>query len=333
MNLVTGATGLVGMHIAIDLLKKDEKVKATYTNPNNIEKVKKVFIHYEIEHLFNKIDWIEMDLEDITQVYEAVKGMDYVYHSAAVVSFNKKDRKRLMNINVKGTANIVNACIDEKIKKLGFISSVAAIGRSGNGNYSETNKWVESNDNSYYAISKFKAENEVWRGIEEGLNAVITNPGIIIGPSNWNRSSTTIFKQIHKGLSFFPEGKNGFVDARDVSKSIVNLVKSNIRSERFIIVGDNLFYKEIFQKIAEKLKVKKPYKKASRTMLEIAWRIVAIKCFITRKNPGLTKETARTSSKINIYDNQKIKTKLEYEFYTLDEAIDNTSKFILKTYC
>lgn len=333
MNLVTGATGLVGMHIAIDLLKKDEKVKATYTNPNNIEKVKKVFIHYEIEHLFNKIDWIEMDLEDITQVYEAVKGMDYVYHSAAVVSFNKKDRKRLMNINVKGTANIVNACIDEKIKKLGFISSVAAIGRSGNGNYSETNKWVESNDNSYYAISKFKAENEVWRGIEEGLNAVITNPGIIIGPSNWNRSSTTIFKQIHKGLSFFPEGKNGFVDARDVSKSIVNLVKSNIRSERFIIVGDNLFYKEIFQKIAQKIKVKIPTKKASRTMLEIAWRIVAIKCFITRKNPGLTKETARTSSKINIYDNQKIKTKLEYEFYTLDEAIDNTSKFILKTYC
>lgn len=333
MNLVTGATGLVGMHIAIDLLRKDEKVKATYTNPNNIEKVKKVFIHYEIEHLFNKIDWIEMDLEDITQVYEAVKGMDYVYHSAAVVSFNKKDRKRLMNINVKGTANIVNACIDEKIKKLGFISSVAAIGRSGNGNYSETNKWVESNDNSYYAISKYKAENEVWRGIEEGLNAVITNPGIIIGPSNWNRSSTTIFKQIHKGLSFFPEGKNGFVDARDVSKSIVNLVKSNIRSERFIIVGDNLFYKEIFQKIAEKIKVKKPSKKASRTMLEIAWRIVAIKCFITRKNPGLTKETARTSSKINIYDNQKIKTKLEYEFYTLDEAIDNTSKFILKTYC
>ena len=333
MNLVTGATGLVGMHIAIDLLKKDEKVKATYTNPKNIEKVKKVFIHYGIEHLFNKIDWIEMDLQDVTQVYEAVKGMDYVYHSAAVVSFNKKDRKRLMNINVKGTANIVNACIDEEIKKLGFISSVAAIGRSGNGSYSETNKWVESNDNSYYAISKYKAENEVWRGIEEGLNAVITNPGIIIGPANWNRSSTTIFKQIHKGLPFFPKGKNGFVDVRDVSKSIVNLVKSNIRAERFITVGDNLFYKDIFQKIAEELKVKKPSKKASRTMLEIAWRIVAIKCFITRKNPGLTKETARTSSKINIYDNQKIKTKLEYEFYSLDEAIENTSKFILKTYC
>ena len=333
MNLITGATGLVGMHIAIDLLKKDEKVKATYTNPKNIEKVKKVFIHYEIEHLFNKIDWIEMDLQDVTQVYEAVKGMDYVYHSAAVVSFNKKDRKRLMNINVKGTANIVNACIDEDIKKLGFISSVAAIGRSGNGNYSETNKWVESNDNSYYAISKYKAENEVWRGIEEGLNAVITNPGIIIGPSNWNRSSTTIFKQIHKGLPFFPKGKNGFVDVRDVSRSIIDLVKSNINSERFITVGDNLFYKDIFQKIAEKLKVKKPSKTASRTMLEIAWRIAAIKCFITRKNPGLTKETARTSSKINIYDNQKIKTKLEYEFYSLDEAIENTSKFILKTYC
>ena len=150
---------------------------------------------------------------DITQVYEAVKDVDYVYHSAAIVSFIKKDRKRLMNINVKGTANIVNACIDENIKKLGFISSVAAIGRSGSGNYSETNKWVESNDNSYYAISKYKAEIEVWReSIEEGLNAVITNPGIIIGPSDWNRSSTTIFKQINKGLAFFPNGKNGFVD-------------------------------------------------------------------------------------------------------------------------
>ena len=232
-NLVTGATGLVGMHILLDLLSKGEKVKATFTKNSKLENVKKLFKFYNKESLLSEIEWVEMDIEDVVQVFDAVKGVDYVYHSAAIISFLKRDQYKMSNINIKGTANIVNACLEYKIKKLGHISSVAAIGRKGDGEYSEINSWVESNDNSFYAISKNKAENEVWRGVQEGLQAVIVNPGIIIGPSTWNRSSTTLFKQISSGLSFYPTGLNGFVDVRDVSNSIMELMNSSLSSGRY----------------------------------------------------------------------------------------------------
>ena len=175
-NLVTGATGLVGMHILIDLLSKGEKVKATFTKNSRLENVKKLFKFYNKESLFSEIEWVEMDIEDVIQVFDTVKGVDHVYHSAAIVSFLKRDQSKMSNINIKGTANIVNACLENKVKKLGHISSVAAIGRKGNGDYSEENTWLESNDNSFYAISKNKAENEVWRGVQEGLQSVIINP-------------------------------------------------------------------------------------------------------------------------------------------------------------
>ena len=331
-NLVTGATGLVGMHIAIDLLKKGESVRASFTKNSKFNDVKNIFAYYKCESLFNDIEWVEMNLTDIVQVYESVKSMDHVFHSAAIVSFNKKDQGKMNNINVKGTANIVNACLSENIKKLGFISSVAAIGRknTSNGKYSEQNKWSTSKANSYYAISKYKAENEVWRGVQEGLNAVITNPGIILGPSNWNRSSTTIFKQIHKGLNYYPGGTNGFVDVRDVSKSIIELVKSRISAERYIVVGQNIAYQKVFSTIAKALNVDEPKKLASKSLLELAWKLEAIRCLIMGKKPSLTKETARTSCQENLYSNHKIKTQLGFEFHTLEEAVLNTAKFILK---
>ena len=282
-NLVTGATGLVGMHIVIDLLKKNEIVKATHTKNSSFETIEKLFEFYNQKSLLKKINWVEMDLEDVSQVYQHIRDVDHVYHCAAIVSFSKKQRVKMHNINVKGTSNIVNACLDNKVKKLGFISSVAAIGRKGNSSYTEKNSWVNGSDNSYYAISKFKAENEVWRGIQEGLNAVITNPGIIIGPSIWNRSSTSLFKKIHSGVSHFPSGSNGFVDVRDVSRSIIELTKSTCNAERYIVVSENISYQKVFKLIAENLKVKVPQKLASQELLKFACKLEAVKCFLQEK--------------------------------------------------
>ena len=329
-NLVTGATGLVGMHIVLDLLKKNEIVKATHTKNSSFETIEKLFEFYNQKSLLKKINWVEMDLEDVSQVYQHIRDVDHVYHCAAIVSFSKKQRVKMHNINVKGTSNIVNACLDNKVKKLGFISSVAAIGRKGNSSYTEKNSWVNGSDNSYYAISKFKAENEVWRGIQEGLNAVITNPGIIIGPSIWNRSSTSLFKKIHSGVSHFPSGSNGFVDVRDVSRSIIELTKSTCNAERYIVVGENFSYQKVFKLIAENLKVKVPQKLASQELLKFACKLEAVKCFFTGKNPQLTKETVKTSSQKNEYLNDKIKKALNFEFKSIEEAVNNTAKYILK---
>tara|TARA_B100000035_G_scaffold77790_1_gene64884 strand:+ start:1897 stop:2898 length:1002 start_codon:yes stop_codon:yes gene_type:complete len=329
-NLVTGATGLVGMHVVLDLLKKNEDVKATYTKNSNFDYINHLFSFYNKKNLLKKIEWVEMDLEDVTQVYHEVNNIDHVYHCAAIVSFSKKQRTKMQNINIKGTANIVNACLENNIKKLGYISSVAAIGRKGNNTYTEKNNWVKSSDNSYYAISKHKAENEIWRGIQEGLSAVITNPGIIIGPSNWHRSSTSLFNKIYSGLSYFPKGSNGFVDVRDVSKSIIELVNSSISAERYIVVSENLSYQSVFKIIAENLKVKPPHKIASKRLMSLAWRLEALKCFLTKKNPQITKETVKTSLQKNDYQNEKIIKELNYKFNSIEKAIINTAKYILE---
>ena len=329
-NLVTGATGLVGMHILLDLLSKGEKVKATFTKNSKLENVKKLFKFYNKESLLSEIEWVEMDIEDVVQVFDAVKGVDYVYHSAAIISFLKRDQYKMSNINIKGTANIVNACLEYKIKKLGHISSVAAIGRKGDGEYSEINSWVESNNNSFYAVSKNKAENEVWRGVQEGLQAVIVNPGIIIGPSTWNRSSTTLFKQISSGLSFYPTGLNGFVDVRDVSNSIMELMNSSLSSERYILVSENLSYESVFKSISKSLNVKPPSYPASLGLMNLAWMMEYLISLITRKSPKITKETAKTSSQKNYYNNEKIKKQIGYKFNSIENAIENTAKYILK---
>tara|TARA_B110000305_G_scaffold239079_1_gene305996 strand:+ start:985 stop:1989 length:1005 start_codon:yes stop_codon:yes gene_type:complete len=329
-NLVTGATGLVGMHILIDLLSKGEKVKATFTKNSRLENVKKLFKFYNKESLFSDIEWVEMDIEDVIQVFDTVKGVDHVYHSAAIVSFLKRDQSKMSNINIKGTANIVNACLENKVKKLGHVSSVAAIGRKGNGDYSEENTWLESNDNSFYAISKNKAENEVWRGVQEGLQSVIINPGIIIGPSTWHRSSTALFKKINSGLSFYPTGLNGFVDVRDVSNSIIELMKSSFSSERYILVAENLTYESVFKSISKSLNVNPPTYVATPRLMNMVWRIEYLISLVTGKNPKITKETAKTSSQKNFYSNEKIKKQIGYKFNSIENAIENTAKYILE---
>ena len=322
-NLVTGATGLVGIHIIADLLKNGEEVRATKTSNSNLEVVKKVLSHYNLEKYFKNIEWVDLDVLDISQCIDVVKGMDHVYHSAAVVSFLKKERQMMYKINIEGTANVVNACLSENVKKIGFISSVAALGRNKSNTYSEKNKWSTNKANSHYSITKFKSENEIWRGVQEGLDAVITNPGIILGPGNWSRSSTTFFKSVKKGLPYFPIGKNGFVDVRDVSKTIIQLTKSEISAEKYIVVAENCSYEQIFKSIASSFNIPLPTKKASPFLLEMAWRYEGLKTLFSSRKPSITKETARTSSMENRYENNKIIKELNYKFYSIEDAIEN----------
>ena len=294
MNLVTGGTGLVGCHILIDLLKQNKKVRALKRENSNIEMVNAVFKHYNLAELSAEIEWVDGDVLDIPSLESAIEGVSNVYHSAAIVSFNKKHFKKMYEVNVNGTANIVNVALSNNVKKIGHISSIAAIGRGKNNLFSEENKWKTDKKNSYYAITKYCAEKEIWRAEQEGFSAVIVNPGIIFGPSSWHRSSTTLFKQVSKGLPRYTPGTNGFVDVRDVSSSIVQLMKSEISSERYILVGENLSYKEIFEKIAFSLDKPAPNKEAKKWMMQLAWRYEGIRATIRGKSPVITKETAMT---------------------------------------
>jgi len=331
MIFVTGGTGLLGTHVLIELSKRGHKIRALKRINSDLTIVKKVFDFYLAEkshHFFDQIEWVEGDILDIVSLQNGVKDCSVVYHCAALVSFKRHDFKKLIRINKEGTANVVNVCLGAKIDHLCYVSSTAAIGRSETKTvYDETNKWASSPENSGYAVSKYIAENEVWRGIEEGLNAVIVNPSVILGPGNWNEGSLGIFKVVKKGLKFYTPGINAFVDARDIAFVMAELSEKRVFNERFLVISENLKFKDLFEKIAKELNVKAPSVLVKPWMAGLAWRIEGLLAFFFGRKQNITRETARSSMSSTSYSNQKIKERLQIEFIPIDESIKNAVLF------
>lgn len=327
MILVTGATGLLGSHLIYDLVQRsDEPIRAIYRDVKRIENVKKLFKYYgndDYLNSFEKIDWVKGDILDIPSLDKAMESVTTVYHCAALVSFAKKDFEKLMKINREGTFNIVNSCLEHGVKTLCYVSSTAAIGGVTDDITSENTKWKISPRTSGYSISKYSGEKEVWRGSEEGLDCVIVNPSVIFGAGSWQESSMAIFKTAHKGMKFYSPGQNGFVDARDVSEIMIKLVNGRIRNERFLCVGFNMPFQELFGKIAVKFGKKKPSMSTPRFLAEIAWRISVFVSRLTGKKPILTKESVSNAYAFMTYDSSRIKERIGFEFRDSDDTIEN----------
>jgi dihydroflavonol-4-reductase len=334
MHLVTGASGLVGSHLLIRLLKDGEPVRALYRNQDSMDRTKDNFVLHgqDTLALFDKITWIKGDLLDIMSLENALENVDYVYHCAALVSFKKSDKEILYKTNIEGTQNLVNLCLSKSIKKLCHVSSTAAIGKAfEDDDATEENPWKKEKYTSNYSISKYHAEMEVWRGIEEGLNAVIVNPSIILGPADWSRGSAELFSKVWKGLKYYTLGKNAFVDVRDVVSCMVNLMKSDISSERFLVCSENLSYHKLFDLIAENLGKNKPTTQVKKWMLGLAWRLSALKSFILGSSPVVTKETAHSSMSSRTYSNDKIIKATGFMFIPIEKSIEDTAKLFLKS--
>ena len=300
---ITGATGLLGSHLLKELLNQNANIKALY-------RTKIPFTHTNIE-------WIQGDLFDTILLEETLAGVDEVYHCAAKVSFNPKNKKELFKTNIEGTANIVNACLNANVKKLLHVSSVSALGRiRENVVITETMQWTEEANNSVYGESKYLSEMEVWRGIAEGLQAVIINPTIILGAADWNNGSAEIFKTVYKEFPYYTEGVTGFVDVADVVKAMIALMNSDIVSERFIISAENSSYKALFDMIAEAFNKKPPHKNVSPTLAGFIWRAEAVRSFFTGKAPFINKETAQAALAKVYFDNSKLLNALPGFNYT-----------------
>lgn len=331
MVFVTGGTGLLGTHLLLELLARGEKVRALKRSNSDLSHTKSIFNFYLQEKApstFEKIEWVDGDILDIVSLEDHIRGCDKVYHCAAVVSFLKKDFKKMWLANKIGTKNVVNICLSSGVKQLSYISSTATIGKpTGVDMLTEEQKWVNDSDNSNYAITKFSAELEVWRGIEEGLDAVIVNPSIILGPGNWNESSVSIFKVIKNGLKFYTPGKNAFVDARDVATIVVELSEKNICNERFLVISENLTFKSLFEKIASKFSVKPPSILAKQWMIAIAWRIEGFLRVLFGRKQNISKETAKSGMSNYSYSNQKIIEKLNFQFISIDSSIQNAVNY------
>lgn len=314
---VTGASGLVGKELVMQLLNQGFRVRAMvhsrrmdYSHPN--------------------LEFVEGDVLDVVMIEEALEGITHVFHCAAIVSYDPSDRYRLMKINVEGTANIVNACIDAGIRKLVHVSSVAAIGRNpGVHLVNEDAQWVETKDTSNYSKSKYLSEMEVWRGIGEGLDAVIVNPSIIFGGDDWSKGSLAIFKSAYNEFSWYSEGVAGFVDVRDVVSAMIQLMHSPIAAERFILNSECLSFREVFTEIASCFGKRPPHRKVTPFLAAIVWRYEKLKGMITGRKPLLTRETAMSSLGKVYYDNSKVLKALEgFTFIPVKDTIAYTCRML-----
>ena len=330
MIFVTGGTGLVGSHILMRLILENKKFKALKRSTSKTSICKKVFKFYNLSNKFLQINWVEGDINDIPFLEEEIRECNFIIHAAAMVSFNPRDISIMNKVNIEGTANIVNVALDNNIKKIAYVSSIATLAREKKSKLiNESNYFENTGTESNYAISKFYAEQEVWRASAEGIDVVIVNPSVILGPGDWSKGSSQMFKKSYNGLSFYTEGVTGFVDVLDVSKITIDLLFSEIVNERFIVSSENLSYKHFFENLAIEFGQPSPKFKANKFLSEIVWRTEMIRCFFTKSNPLITKETAISSRRKAYYSNEKIKNALGYNFIKINSSIKKYCKFFI----
>ena len=329
---VTGSTGLIGSHLVLELLKQGNHVTCLRRKHTDLSAIHRLFVYHQANDLYKKIVWVEGDVLDIHSLMKGMQNIDYVYHCAGYVSFDDANREKLLAINVTGSANVVNAALEANIKKLCFVSSTAALGEAKNNEViSENNVWSETKNTSIYSISKHYAEREAWRASEEGLDVVIVCPSVVIGPGDWEKSSMTLFNTVSKGLLFYTEGSNGFVDVRDVASAMIQLQESDIKNERFLLISENKSFREVLDTIADKLNKPSPKYKAGKLLAGIAWRIFYLYSLLKGQESTINKNTAASALRKTRYSNEKIKSVLALNFRTVDEAVEYTSAVFLNT--
>jgi dihydroflavonol-4-reductase len=312
MILITGATGFLGSELAKQLVNKGEPIRCT-KRPTSV--IPLLLVPY------TQIEWVDADLLDIFALEHALEGVNQVYHCAAWVSLKQADKKPMIRTNVTGTANLVNLCLDRGIK-LVHVSSIAAIGQAKPGELITENHHLEiTTENDGYAISKLESEMEVWRGIAEGLDAVIINPSLIIGPNADTLGSGQLFETVRKGLKFYTDGTAGFVHVEDVAKCMIALMESDITEQRYIISAENWSYKDITTQIAKGFNIKPPATLAKPWMMALAWRGAALAGLITGKPPAIDKIAAKSSTQMRDFDNSKIKAAVGIEFKPISKSI------------
>lgn len=324
MNLVIGATGILGSHVVLKLLQNNQPVIAAKQKTSDVKKVKQLFSYYSnnADELFKKIKWVELDIQDLFSIEDALDGIKTVYNCSGFVSFDKKDKKKLFKINDTGTENIVNACIYKKIDALCHVSSIATI---NNSDYtlplSETVFWKTSGKESDYAVSKYNGEKQIWRGIEEGLNAVIVNPGIILSSGFRNQSSSKLFDAGFKGNKFYTTGISGYIAAEDVASVMLHLINNRVFSNRYILIENNYAYKDIFGAIQENFQKPKPIINAGKVLLKTAQIADALKCAVLKKPRQITRPIIYSALNTQTYSNAKIKSIFHEPFLPVYQVI------------
>lgn len=319
MILVTGGTGFLGAELLKQLTDRGLAVRALRREKSKIPAL--------IQHN-TLIEWFNADINEPATLEEAFENVTQVYHCAAFVSLSSKHKKQLFHVNIDGTSNLVNLCMEHNCRLL-HVSSVAALGIAKKDNQiTEKNFWEYDSKAHAYGLSKYEGEMEVWRGIKEGLNAVIVNPSIIIGKNAGFEGSGAIFKLVKDGFSFYTNGASGFVAVEDVAQSMILLMDAEVSGERYIISAGNLHYKDLFTEIANGFGVKAPTKEAKPWMLGLAWRALKIASLFSKQDPSITKDTARSSITLSYYSNNKVIEQTGITFKPVRDCITEITQYL-----
>ncbi|MBK9337969.1 MAG: NAD-dependent epimerase/dehydratase family protein [Lewinellaceae bacterium] len=315
--LLTGATGFIGSYLLRLLVQKGYAVRALRRPDSPMALVRDVA---------DQVEWVEADVTDLPALEDAFAGVTHVCHCAAMVSFHPRDVRRMMQINVEGTANLANLALDFGVKKFLHVSSIASLGRlKERPDLDETCKWVPGKGNSQYAISKYLSEQEVWRAHAEGLPVAIVNPSVVLGSGFWDVGSGRIFKQVHDGLKFWAIGRTGLVDVRDVAQFMLLLLESDIVGERYILNAQNIPFRDLFFSVADALGRKRPFIKVTPLLAEVAWRVEWLKEKILGTTPVVTRESARATVSSYSYDNAKSLTVPGFSYRPLEQTVRETA--------
>ncbi|SDK88546.1 Nucleoside-diphosphate-sugar epimerase [Salinimicrobium catena] len=337
MILVTGGTGLVGSHLLLELVKAGEEPRAIYRTEESLEAVKKVFSYTNCEEetakLFGQIEWQKADITDIPSLSQAFNGVKEVYHCAALISFDPSKDSRLRKTNIEGTANVVNFCIKEKVRKLVFLSSIATLDKKpGENVISEASQWNKENDHNIYAITKYGAETEVWRASQEGVPVVILNPGIIIGPGFWDSGSGHIFKRVNNGLNYYFPKVTGFVGVEDLVSIMLLSMRSPVENEAYVVVSENLSFKVVLEEVAKSLNKPAPKKVLKPWMIYLGWIFEKFTAPFSGKDRKLNRHSAKTAFKDSYYSSEKLKSTFNFKFTPVEDSIEATGRSFRKEF-
>lgn len=334
--LVTGATGMIGSRLVYDLLLTGAKVRAIYRDRKRIAQFETNIGYYtnDVRQIADKVEWVQADVTHYASLLDALQGVNLVYHCAAMVSFHKPDRAAMYEVNIYGTRKLVDACIEKKVAKFCHVSSVAALGRTGNGSpVNEETGWLPGKKHTGYSIAKHHSEMEVWRGMHEGLQVLVVNPSVVLGPGDWNSGSPAFYNQVYRGLKFYTRGITGFVDVRDVTKAML-LLSSNehfeqAKAHRYLLSAANLSYKEIFDAIARSLKVKAPRFEVKPGLMGMGWRVAVSFAWFTGKKPLITRESTQNATRKTQFDGTKISRDFPFQYRSISETIHDIGQMYL----
>ena len=325
----------MGSHLLLDLVQTGKKVRAIYRTEESLKAVKKVFSYSnsqeEVQQLINNIEWIKADITDIPSLTKAFEGVQYVFHCAAMVNFDSARDAELRKVNIEGTANIVNYCIKNRVEKLVHISSIATFDQKpGEREITELSFWNKELDHNMYAITKYGAEMEVWRASQEGIPVVIVNPGVILGPGFWKDGSGKIFKKVNSGLDYYFPKITGFIGVWDVVKAMIKLMDSPVKNQEYILVSENLSFREVFNLTAQNLQKPAPSKKLKKWMIFTGWFWQEITAVFTQKERQLDSRSQKSLYAHSYYSSGKIERELDYQFEPVAEVIKRTAKAFME---